>query len=261
MLTPTNRFKQALSRPAPQIGLWLSLADPYTAELCATAGFDWLAVDLEHAPNDLRSTLAILQALAGYDAAPVVRLPNASDTVIKQILELGATTVLVPMVESAAQAAQIVRACHYPPAGVRGVGSGSARSSRWSAYSDYLHAADEQVCVLVQIESGAGVEAVDAIAAVDGIDGVFVGAADLAASMGRLGEPAHPEVRAAVEHTLAAIQRAGKPAGALELNPALAERTLALGARFVAVGTDAALLASATRSLAARFRSADGSDS
>lgn len=255
MNTPPNTFKQAIAEPGARIGLWLGLGDPYTAELCATAGFDWLLVDGEHAPNDLRSMLGTLQAVAPYPVHPVVRVPHGDAALIKQVLEIGATTLLVPMVESAGQARELVRATRYPPQGLRGVGSGLARSSRWSSYPKYLHEANERICLLVQVESVEALAQIDAIAAVEGVDGVFIGPSDLSASMGYLGEPAHPEVRAAIDAAIGRILAAGKAPGVLTVDEALARHYIELGARFVAVGVDATLLARATRALAAAFRS------
>ncbi|MEK8026031.1 HpcH/HpaI aldolase/citrate lyase family protein [Pseudaquabacterium rugosum] len=255
MRTPDNPFKRRLGEPVAQIGLWLGLGDPLTAELCATAGFDWLLIDGEHGPNDLRSMLAILQAVAAWPSQPVVRLPHGDPALIKQVLEIGATTLLVPMVETAEQARRLVEAVRYPPAGLRGVGSGLARSSRWSLHADYLQASDDRVCLLVQVETVGAMAELDAIAAVDGVDGVFIGPADLSASMGLLGQPGHPEVRAVVERAIARILQAGKAPGVLTVDEALARHYIALGARFVAVGVEATLLAAATRALAGRFRS------
>ena len=254
--TPSNAFKQAIAAEGAQIGLWLGLADPYTAELCATGGFDWLLVDGEHGPNDLRSMLGALQAIAPYPSHPVVRIPKGDTALIKQVLEIGATTVLVPMVESADEAQALVRAMRYPPAGVRGVGSGLARSSRWGAHTGYLHEANNQVCLLVQVETVGALAQIDAIAAVEGVDGVFIGPADLSASMGHLGKPGHPEVRAAIEHAFSRILAAGKAPGILATDEKLARHWIGLGARFVAVGVDATLLAQAARSLAQRFKTA-----
>lgn len=254
MHTPPNLFKQAIRSPGAQIGLWLGLADPYAAELCATAGFDWLLVDGEHGPNDLRSMLAVLQAVAPYPSQPVVRVPHGDAALIKQVLEIGATTLLVPMVESAAQARELVRAMRYPPAGIRGVGSGLARSSRWSAYPQYLNEANERVSLLVQVETTSALEQLDQIAAVDGVDGVFIGPSDLSASMGFLGQPGHPTVRAAIEHAIARILAAGKAPGILAVDETLARRYIELGTRFVAVGVEATMLAHATRALAGRFK-------
>ena len=252
-----NPFKAALGQPQAQIGLWLGLADAYSAELCATAGFDWLLVDGEHGPNDLRSTLAILQAIAAYPSHPVVRVPQGDTALIKQVLEIGAKTLLVPMVESAQQAREIVRAMKYPPAGIRGVGSGLARSSRWGGIPDYLAQANEGVCLLLQVETLAAMEQLDDIAGTEGVDGVFIGPSDLSASMGLLGQPSHPEVRALVEQAIARILRAGKAPGVLAVEEAVARRYIELGARFVAVGVEATMLAAATRSLARRFKSPD----
>ena len=256
MQTPDNLFKKALAWGEVQIGLWQALADPYAAEICAGSGFDWLLLDGEHAPNDLRSLLGALQSVAPYPTHPVVRVPHGDTALIKQVLDIGATTLLVPMVESAEQATELVRAMRYPPQGVRGVGSAIARSARWSRYPDYLHEANARVCLLVQVESLAGLQHIEAIAAVDGVDGIFIGPADLAASMGYLGQPTHPEVRAAIEQTIARILQTRKAPGILCADEALARHYLALGARFVAVGVDTSLLVRATTALAAQFKQA-----
>ena len=195
----TNTFKQALKAGTPQIGLWASLADPYIAEALATAGFDWLLIDAEHAPNDLRSVLAQLQAVgsaASFTASPhpthaIVRPPIGDVVMIKQYLEIGAQTLLIPMVDTAEQAARMVAATRYPPRGVRGVGSAGARSSRWSGIPGYVHGADAETCLLVQVETTTGLANLAEIAAVEGVDGVFFGPADLSASMGLLGQPTH----------------------------------------------------------------------
>jgi len=254
MATPDNPFKQALHAGRRQIGLWLGLADPYAAEVCAGCGFDWVLIDGEHAPNDLRHMLGTLQALAPYPVHPVVRIPEGSPTLIKQVLELGATTLLVPMVESANEARALVRAMRYPPEGTRGVGSGLARSSRWNGHTNYLHEANERVCLLVQVETASAVAQLAEIAAVDGVDGVFIGPADLSASMGHLGQPAHPEVRAAIEQALTTILAVGKAPGILCTDETLARHYPAPGPRFVAGGVGPTLLTQSARALAARFR-------
>jgi 4-hydroxy-2-oxoheptanedioate aldolase len=262
MHTPINTFKQAIAQPGARIGLWLGLADPYAAELCATAGFDWLLLDGEHGPNDLRSMLGALQAVAAYPAShPVLRVPHGDTALIKQVLEIGATTLLVPMVESAAHARELVRATRYPPQGVRGVGSGLARSSRWNAYPQYLHEANDSICLLVQVETASALEQLDEIAAVEGVHGVFIGPADLSASMGHLGNPGHPDVRQAIDGAIARILAAGKAPGILAVDEALARHYIGLGARFVAVGVETTLLARAARSLALRFKSSDNAAS
>ncbi|VVE76037.1 2,4-dihydroxyhept-2-ene-1,7-dioic acid aldolase [Pandoraea anapnoica] len=259
MKTPPNTFRQALARGERQIGLWMGLATPYAAELCAGSGFDWLVIDGEHAPNDLRTMLATLQAVAPYPVHPVVRLPHGDAALIKQVLEIGATTLLVPMVESAAMARDLASATRYPPQGTRGVGSGLARSSRWNRYEDYLHAANDTTCLLVQVETADALAQVDEIAAVDGVHGVFIGPADLAASMGRLGQATHPDVRTAIEDGVARIRRAGKAAGILCVDETLATHYLDLGVTFIAVGIDTTLLANASRALAAKFAVSDAS--
>jgi 4-hydroxy-2-oxoheptanedioate aldolase len=253
--TPRNAFKDALTQRKLCLGLWLGLPDAYCAELCAGCGYDWLLVDGEHAPNDLRSILAILQAVAPYRSHPVVRIPEGNVTLIKQVMELGATTLLVPMVESAERARELVRAMRYPPEGVRGVGSGLARSSRWNGYSSYLVDANDRACLLVQVETQAALDRAREIANVDGVDGVFIGPADLSASMGFLGQPAHPQVRERIGVAISAILEAGKAPGILCTDESLAHTYVGIGAQFIAIGVDTTLLANAAKSLVARFRS------
>lgn len=253
MTTLTNTFKQNLVDKKPQIGLWASLASPYCAEICAGAGFDWLLLDGEHAPNDVPLLLAQLQAVAPYPAHPVLRPPVGDTHLIKQYLDIGAQSLLVPMVDTAEQAKEIVAAAHYPPFGVRGVGSAIARAARWDRIPGYLQKADAAVCVLVQVETRKGLENIDAIAAVAGVDGVFIGPADLAASLGHIGNPAHPEVQDAIERGIKAILKAGKAPGTLVADPPAARKCLSLGCLFVAVGTDVGLLARSTENLAREF--------
>jgi 4-hydroxy-2-oxoheptanedioate aldolase len=259
MQTPVNTFKRALYEKRPQYGLWLGLASSYTAELCAGAGFDWLLIDGEHTPNDLMGILQQAQAIAGYPGChAIARVPvghgHAGTTLIKQFLDLGIQTLLVPMVDTPAQAADLVRAVRYPPQGIRGMGG--ARASRWGRYPNYAKEANEQVCLLVQVESRAAIENLDAITATEGVDGVFIGPSDLAAALGHLGNPGHPEVQAVIEDTIRRIVRGGKAAGILTPDEALARRYLELGATFVAVGLDTNLLARATSALAAKFKAA-----
>ncbi|CUI26899.1 4-hydroxy-2-oxoheptanedioate aldolase [Achromobacter xylosoxidans] len=250
----TNQFKRALRAGTPQIGLWAGLASAYTSEIIAGAGFDWLLIDGEHAPNTLQTTLAQLQSVAAYPVAPVVR-PAWNDPVqIKQILDTGAQTLLVPMVQSAEEAAAAVAAVRYPPAGIRGVGSALARSSRWNRIPDYLERANDEMCVLVQIETPRGVDALEDILAVDGVDGAFIGPADLSASMGYLGQPEHPEVARTIDAAIGRIVKSGKAAGILHSGVAQARHYLSLGATFVAVGVDAVLLARAAEKLAGEFK-------
>lgn len=248
-----NPFKAALAARQAQVGLWLSMASPYLSEVAATAGFDWLLIDGEHAPNDVRSILAQLQAVAPYRAAPVVRAVAGDVALIKQLLDIGAKTLLVPMVDTAEQARALVAATRYPPAGIRGVGSAVVRVSQWSGRADYLDIADEEVCLLVQAETVTALANLEAICAVDGVDGVFIGPADLAASMGHRGNPGHPEVQAAIENAMRTIIASGKAAGTLTSDAALARRYLELGCTFVATGVDVLLFAKAARQLATSF--------
>jgi 4-hydroxy-2-oxoheptanedioate aldolase len=248
-----NVFKQALAARKPQIGLWLALANPYTAEIAATAGFDWLLIDGEHAPNDVRSILGQLQSIAGYPSHAVVRPVEGNAALIKQLLDIGAQTLLVPMIETAEQATATVAATRYPPTGVRGVGSAIARVSRWGKETRYLHEADDSVCLLLQVESRRGLDNLDSIAATDGVDGVFFGPADLSASMGHRGNPGASDVQRAIDDGIARVLGAGKAAGILATDARLARRYLDMGATFVAVGVDASLLARATRDLVAQF--------
>lgn len=249
-----NIFKQALAAGKRQIGLWQALASPYTAEICAGAGFDWLLIDGEHAPNDLPLILSQLQAVAPYATEPVVRMPIGDPVFIKQLLDVGARSLLVPMVENGEQAEHLVRATRYPPAGVRGVGSAIGRASSWNRKRDYLHTASDEICLLLQVESLGGLEALDEIASTPGVDGVFIGPSDLAAALGHLGDPSHKDVQTAIEHGIAAIIAAGKAAGILAADPPLAHRYLELGATFVAVGTDVTLLARGADVLARAFK-------
>ncbi len=251
-LPPTFRDRLAGSG-RPQIGMWVCSGSPLAAEICAGAGLDWLLVDGEHSPIDLDATLRILQAVAPYPVTPLVRVPSDDAVVLKQLLDLGAQNVLVPMVDTAEQAEAVVRAVRYPPRGVRGVGSALARGARWNRVERYLQDADEHVSLFVQVESATAVANAGAIAAVDGVDGVFVGPSDLAASMGVIGQQTHPDVTAAVLRAFDAVRAEGKPVGVNAFDPEVAERYLHAGAGFVLVGADVALLARGTEGLAQRW--------
>lgn len=246
---PINKFKQALQQKQFQVGMFLGLGNPVSAEILAGCGFDYLLIDAEHGANDVRSIQAQLQAMAAYPPSCLVRPANHDAALIKQLLGIGAQTLLVPMVDTAAQAAAIVSAMHYPPRGIRGVGTGLERGARWNAVPTYFAQVEQQICLIVQIESRAGLENLDAIAAVDGVDAVFIGPADLAASMGYLGQPGHPEVKAAIEQAIARIGKAGKAAGVFSTDPALAAAYRASGADFVAAGADTGVLRSAAINL------------
>ncbi|MFM0133363.1 4-hydroxy-2-oxoheptanedioate aldolase [Paraburkholderia sediminicola] len=254
MSLPQNTFKRALTEGKPQFGLWAALADAYVTELLATAGFDWLLIDNEHAPNDVRSTLAQLQAVAAYASHPVVRPVRSDSALIKQLLDIGAQTLLLPMIDTPDQAAEAVAATRYPPHGIRGVGSALARASRWNRIPDYLTTAAQELCVLVQVETVQGMENLPAIAKVEGVDGVFFGPADLSASMGLLGKPGDASVREAICNGIRKVREAGKAAGVLAPDAGIAAEYLAAGATFVAVGTDTGLLSKAAADLAAAYK-------
>lgn len=249
MPAPKNVFKQALQNGTPQIGCWIGMANAYAAEMAATAGFDWLLVDGEHAPNDLRSILDQVRVIDASESHAVARLPIGETWMIKQYLDAGIQTLLVPMVETAQQAAELGRAVRYPPHGVRGVGSALARASRFSEIPDYLTTADEQICLLAQVENRAGMAALDDILKTD-VDGVFIGPSDLAADMGYIGQANAPEVKAAVLDAIERIVKAGKAAGILTLDDEMQRACLKLGATFVATDIDVTIFAKAMRARA-----------
>ncbi|WP_318527576.1 aldolase/citrate lyase family protein [Albidovulum marisflavi] len=250
MPAPHNPFKAAIAAGKPQIGCWLGLADPYVSEISAKSGFDWLLVDGEHAPNDLRSIIGQLQVIAASNSHPVVRPVVGETWMIKQYLDAGAQTLLVPMVESAEQARELVRAVTYPPHGVRGVGSALARASEFAGIADYLTTARDEICLLVQVENRAGMAALDDILQVEGIDGVFIGPSDLAADMGHIGNAGAPEVEEAVLDGMRRIVAAGKAGGILTMNRAMQEACLEIGATFVATQIDVVLFANGMRNAA-----------
>ncbi|WP_295786898.1 HpcH/HpaI aldolase/citrate lyase family protein [uncultured Microbacterium sp.] len=251
-LTPTFRAALAAS-DRPLAGMWLCTGNPVVAEIAAGSGLDWLLIDMEHSATSIEQVLVQLQVAASYPITPVVRVPSNDAVTIKRVLDVGAQNLIVPMVSSAAEARAAVAATRYPPAGVRGVGSALARSARWNRVDDYLADASVHVSLAVQIETTAGVAAAAEIAAVEGVDAVFVGPSDLSASMGLLGRQTHPDVVAAVHTVFAACRDAATPVGVNAFDPAVAEAYLDAGADFVAVGADVALLARASEALAARF--------
>jgi 2-dehydro-3-deoxyglucarate aldolase len=247
-----NAFKRRLRAGETLIGCWCSLANPITTEVLGVAGFDWLLLDGEHSPNDVTTFIPQLMALKDSASAPIVR-PSWNDAVeIKRLLDAGFYNFLVPFVQTADDARRAVAATRYPPAGVRGV-SVSQRSNRYGTVADYFAGINAQISVLVQIESRAGLDAAAAIAAVDGIDGIFVGPSDLAAALGHLGNANHPSVQAAIAAIFDAAKSAAKPIGILAPVEADARRYLAMGATFVAVGSDLGVFRSATQQLRDRY--------
>src|SRR6056297_692649 len=254
MPAPENRLKSALARGETLIGCWAGFAAPYPTEVLAEAGFDWLVIDAEHAPNDLGTISAQLGVLRGAATQAVVRLPMGETWAIKQVLDAGAQTLIIPMVESAAQATGLVRAMRYPPEGVRGSGAAPARASRFSGIADYIPTANAQMCLMVQVESRAGLDALDDILAVEGVDGVFIGPSDLAADMGHLGDSDVPEVQTVIRDALQRIAASDKAAGILATDHEVALRYRDWGAQFLAVAADVLLLAQAARATVARWR-------
>jgi 4-hydroxy-2-oxoheptanedioate aldolase len=253
MHVPENRFKRGLKEGRLQLGLWSSLAQSLSVEILADAGFDWLLLDTEHAPNELPMVVAQLQAAKGGSAQPIVRPPWNDTVVLKRYLDAGVQSFLIPYVQSATEAERAVAATRYPPRGVRGFASAS-RASGYGRMRDYFQSCEKEICVLVQIESRAGLDALEAIAAVEGVDGIFIGPGDLSADMGHLGEPAHPEVCAAIEGAVSRIKASGSVAGILTGRPDLVERYIALGCLFVAVGSDVGILASGADRLVAQYQ-------
>ena len=250
----TNHFKRKLKNHQ-QIGLWVGLADAYGTEIAANAGYDWLLIDGEHAPSDLRTTLAQLQSIAAYPSQAVVRPPIGSVQLIKQLLDIGAQTLLIPMVETVEQAELMVKAVRYPPEGVRGVGAALARATRWNSIPNYYATAHENICLLIQIESVTGLENLDEILKVDGIDGVFIGAVDLSSTMGYQGDPNHSQVQNAVVDAIKRIRQSGKAAGILSTQHEVTQMYLELGTEFVAVGVDTSVLMNSLRELLAKYKS------
>jgi 4-hydroxy-2-oxoheptanedioate aldolase len=254
MNIPHNTFKAALRAGQAPIGCWVGLADANAAEALAGCGFDWLLLDGEHAPNNVRTVLEQLRAIAPYPVHPIVRPVQGDVALIKQYLDIGAQTLLLPMIDTPEQAALMARAMRYPPHGIRGVGAALARASRWNQVTDYLDRADDEMCLLVQAETTLAMRNLAAIAATEGVDGVFFGPADLSASMGHRGQPGHPDVQQALLDGIATVRKSGKAAGILATDPNLAQRYLDAGAQFVAVGVDTTLLVRAATDLSAHFK-------
>jgi len=254
MELPRNAFKHAIAAGRLQIGLWSSLACNIAAEIVSDSGFDWILFDSEHSPNEIPGLLAQLQAAACGTATAIVR-PAWNDAVlIKRVLDIGAQAILVPYVQNAEEARRAVAAVRYPPAGIRGVAA-AARASRYGRVTDYLKKADSEICLLVQVETRAALDELEAIAAVDGIDGVFIGPSDLSASFGHIGNPQHAEVQTALEQAAKRLKVLGKPAGILTLSEDEARRYIGWGYTFVAVGSDIGLLGRGADALARKFKS------
>ena len=252
-VTSPNRFKQAIARGQRVVGMWSALASPIVAEILSGTGFDWIVIDGEHAPNDIPSLLGQLQAMRGSTAEPVFRVPWNDMVIIKRALDVGARTLIVPFVQNAEEAGRAAAATLYPPRGVRGVAV-AVRASDFGRVPNYLTNAHQDTCLLVQLETRAALKEIEAIAKVDGVDGLFIGPSDLAADMGHLGNPAHTDVQAAVRDAAARIRAAGKPAGTLVRTVEDAERMFEWGFTFVAAGIDVAILGRNAEALAEKLR-------
>lgn len=255
MKLPENRFKRALVEGRQQIGLWNSIPGPVVAEAVATCGFDWIVIDTEHSLTDVPDTMAMLQAMAPYPVSAAVRPATNDAVLIKRLLDLGAQTLVIPYVQSVDEARAAVAAVRYAPRGMRGM-AGMTRASGFGGIADYVSRAEDEICLILQLETALALDRLEEIAAVDGVDGLFIGPADLAASMGYPGQLAHPEVVKAIEDAIRRIVAAGKPAGILTFDPAFARACMGWGSRFTAVGMDLALLVAAARGLAASYRGA-----
>ncbi|MDX3928429.1 MAG: HpcH/HpaI aldolase/citrate lyase family protein [Shinella sp.] len=253
MPAPKNPFKAALREGRFQLGLWLALGSPYVAEIASGSGYDWLLLDGEHGPNDVRSISAQIGALRHSTSHAIVRPPMGEAWMLKQLLDQGAQSFLVPMVETAEQAEALVRAVRYPPKGIRGVGAGLGRSSAFNRIPDYLRTADDEICLVVQIESRNALENLDEIAFVEGVDGLFVGPSDLAADMGYLGQPGAAPVQEAIRDAFERIHRHGKARGIMTIDPVQAQQYRTLGADFMAIGTDVSAFVRAIDGLRREF--------
>ncbi len=258
MPAPVNTLKAALLRGETQVGLWLGLAGAVPSEVAATAGFDWCLIDAEHGPNDVSTILPQLQAVQGRGVQTVVRVPVSEDWMLKRVLDMGAQNVLVPMVNTAEDAARVARACRYPPQGTRGMAPDMVRASGYNSAPDYAATANDQICVMVQVESAEAIENIDAIAATEGVDVVFVGPADLSSDMGFHMQPEAPQVLEAINHAAQRITAAGKIAGNITGDPAQFGPLARQGFTFLGVGCDVVILANALRALAKTAKEATG---
>lgn len=254
MPAPVNVFKKAMLDGQTLYGLWVALASPHAAEVSAGSGFDWILIDAEHGPNDIPLMAAQLAAVARHSAHPMVRLPVGETWLIKQALDIGAQSLLIPMVETGEAALQLARACRYPPEGIRGMGAGLGRASDFGRITDYVATANDQICLIVQIESQLGIDNAEAIVTTKGVDGVLIGPADLAADLGHTGNTGHPDVMAAVDALIRKIVALGKPAGIMTTDPDMIQLARDAGACFIAVGSDVGILAKGAQSLLAEVK-------
>jgi len=250
---PRNAFKHAIATGRPQLGTWLMSAAPSTAEALGSLGFDFLVVDTEHVPLDVAQMIEILRTVAGTPAAPVTRVPWNDTVMVKRAMDAGAQTIMFPFVQDADEARRAVAATRYPPQGIRGVAA-MHRASRYGTVSNYLKGANAEVCAIVQIETPQALDRLPAIAAVDGVDSIFIGPGDLSAAMGHLGDIAHPDVQAQLERAAKVAKQAGKPCGIVGPNPEMVERFLGYGYTWVAVGSDMSMMVGRAQEWLGRLR-------
>jgi len=248
-----NKVKKIFKSRKVNYGIWNGIVDTYAGEICAGAGFDWVLIDGEHAPFDLRSTIVQMQIMEKYDTGVIVRPPTGDPVLIKQLLDAGAQTLLIPMVDTVEQAEQLVAAMRYPPNGIRGVGTALARAAQWNRVPDYLLKAEKELCLIVQVESTQGMENIDAISKVKGVDGVFIGPADLSASMGYIGQSNQKKVKAEVKRGIKIISKNGKVPGVMAIDEKLIKEYVKAGAEMMGVAIDSFMLAQATTKLASSF--------
>lgn len=249
-----NKFKTAIQQGKKQYGIWNGIPHSYAAEILAGAGFDWVLIDAEHAPFSMDQIIIQLQAMSRYNVTPILRLPNANPVYMKTLMDAGVQSFIIPMVEDAKTAELMAKAVRYAPDGIRGVGTALSRAAQWNRVNDYFKLANDQMCVIAQIESVKGVKALDDILAVEGIDVIFLGPADLAGTMGHLGNPSHPDVQEVVNQTLNKIVESGKTAGVLTSSKELIANYSGQGANMIGVGLDTIILAKATKELAEYFK-------
>lgn len=253
MKLPTNTFKAALSKGERQVGIWVGLCSPLAAEICAHAGFDWALIDMEHSPNDVGDVLAQLQAVSATATTPIVRVPWNDPVMVKRVLDLGAPGVMFPMVQTVEEAQAAVASCRYPPHGIRGF-AGGTRATQYGRITDYASRVAEETAIILQVETRAAVERAQEIGSVEGVSGVFFGPADIAADLGYLGQPMHPEVWAFIRAAAKGLIAKGIPVGTLVLDTGFAAELLNDGFSFVACGVDGSLLARASDAALAQVK-------
>ena len=249
-----NKVKEYFRKDQTTVGIWSGIPHPYAAEICAGAGFDWVLIDGEHAPYDINSILTAHQAMSNYDTGIVVRIPSKDPVLIKRLLDLGIQTLLVPMVETAEEAENLVKAISYPPKGIRGIGSALSRAAQWKRVPDYFSKVQDELCLILQVESVKGMENIESICEVEGVDGIFIGPADLAGSMGMIGQPMDDKVRAEVKRGLKIISSHNRVPGVLAVTEPVFKEYIAAGAKFIGVGVDLIALAKATTAMAKKFK-------